>query len=357
MECVEPSSPRLSYERLTARELARFHSLARDPYVRRYLLDGAQMEMPWSEQVLAAAEREWVRTGLGLWLLRERGAAQAEPLGFAGFQRFAGEHAPPQLLYAVREPFTGRGLAREAVQALIDFARERSGLGDIDAEVDEHNERSRRLLERLGFALVHTSDAGAGKRLQFRLPVGRPPRELRGARLRLRPFEPRDREPFAALNADPEVMALFPAPLSRAESDALAARIEQRFAQHGFGLWAVELIDSATFVGFTGLSFPSFEAHFTPCVEIGWRLAAAHWGRGYAGEAATLALRAGFVHLRLAQVVSFTSCHNLRSRRVMERLGMSHDPRDDFDHPRIAQGHPLQRHVLYRLDAPAKLAR
>ena len=173
--------------------------------------------------------------------------------------------------------------------------------------------------------------------------------QLLTERLRLRRWRPGDRAPFAALNADPRVMEYFPAPLSSEESDDLAARIEAHFDARGFGLWAVEAPGVAPFVGFVGLSVPGFEAHFTPCVEIGWRLAAEHWGKGYAAEGARAALAFGFETLRLEEIVSFTATGNLPSRRVMERIGMTHDPADDFDHPALPEGHPLRRHVLYRI--------
>jgi RimJ/RimL family protein N-acetyltransferase len=165
----------------------------------------------------------------------------------------------------------------------------------------------------------------------------------------LRAWRDEDLAPFAALNADPLVMEYFPATLSRAESDALAARVRNEMAERGFGLWAVEAPGVAPFVGFTGLAVPRFDAHFTPCVEIGWRLAREHWGRGFAPEAARAALAHGFERLRLDEIVSFTAVANARSRRVMEKLGMTHDPSDDFDHPSLVVGHPLRRHVLYRI--------
>jgi ribosomal-protein-alanine N-acetyltransferase len=167
-------------------------------------------------------------------------------------------------------------------------------------------------------------------------------------RLVLRRWRPEDREPFAALNADPEVMEHFPAPLSRADSDALADRIDATFAEHGYGLWAVGAPGVAPFLGFVGLNPVDLDAHFAPAVEAGWRLARAHWNRGYATEAARAALAFGFGPAELTEIVSFTVTGNHRSRRVMERLGMAHDPADDFDHPRIAERHPLRRHVLYR---------
>jgi len=171
---------------------------------------------------------------------------------------------------------------------------------------------------------------------------------LRTDRLILRRWLPADRQPFAALNADPEVMQHYPGVLSRPESDALADRIEAHFAAHGFGLWAVELAGGAPFVGYVGLAIPRFQAPFMPCVEIGWRLARAHWGQGYATQAARAAMAFGFEVLRLPELVSFTVPANLRSRQVMERLGMTHDRRDDFLHPALPEGHPLRPHVLYR---------
>ncbi|TWT02917.1 GNAT family N-acetyltransferase [Reyranella sp. CPCC 100927] len=168
-------------------------------------------------------------------------------------------------------------------------------------------------------------------------------------RLRLRAWTEDDLAPFAALNADPRVMAHFPKCLDRAESDAMVARIHAHLARHGFGWWAVEVPAVARFIGFVGLSVPSFQAPFTPCVEIGWRLAAEHWGRGYATEAARAALAFGFNDVGLEEIVSFTAPANLPSRAVMERLGMTRKPADDFEHPNLPSGHALRRHVLYRL--------
>ena len=151
------------------------------------------------------------------------------------------------------------------------------------------------------------------------------------------------------MNSDPRVMEFFPALLSRQESEAMVDRIEAHFDAHGFGLWAAELRQVKSLVGFIGLNVPSFEAHFTPCVEIGWRLAADHWGQGLATEGANAVVRYSFEKLGLGELVSFTAPANVASRRVMEKLGMTYDPADDFDHPRLPEGHPLRRHVLYRL--------
>jgi RimJ/RimL family protein N-acetyltransferase len=173
--------------------------------------------------------------------------------------------------------------------------------------------------------------------------------ELRTGRLILRGWRPADREPFAALNADPVAMEHFPARLSREESDAFADRIEAGLRELGWGLWAVEVPGVAGFIGFVGLAEARFYAPFTPAVEVGWRLARANWGRGYATEAARAAVDHGFRELGLEEIVSFTIPANRRSRAVMERLGMTRDPADDFDHPGIPAGHPMRRHVLYRL--------
>jgi RimJ/RimL family protein N-acetyltransferase len=171
---------------------------------------------------------------------------------------------------------------------------------------------------------------------------------LRTPRLLLRDWRDDDHAPFAQMNADAEVMRYFPRPLDRTESDALATRIRTRLSVRRYGLWAVEVCDVAPFIGFVGLTEPSFEAHFTPCVEIGWRLARNFWGNGYATEAARAALDFGFRRLGLEQIVSFTASVNWRSRGVMERIGMTHSSDDDFAHPLLSADHPLSHHVLYR---------
>jgi RimJ/RimL family protein N-acetyltransferase len=172
---------------------------------------------------------------------------------------------------------------------------------------------------------------------------------LTTTRLRLRNWQDADLEPFASLNADPRVMEHYPATLDRAQSDAFAIRARTKLAERGFGLWALEVRDGAPFVGYVGLAEPSFQAHFTPCIEIGWRLAYDHWGRGYASEAASAVLEHAFGMLALSEIVAFTAVGNRRSRRVMERLGMHRVPSEDFDHPSLPEGHPLRPHVLYRL--------
>ncbi|TYB61135.1 GNAT family N-acetyltransferase [Nonomuraea sp. PA05] len=161
-----------------------------------------------------------------------------------------------------------------------------------------------------------------------------------------------DREPFAAMNADPEVMEHFPAPLTRAESDALVDRIEEHFDRLGYSWWALEARESGRFIGFTGLALQTFEAPFLPAVEIGWRLARPAWGQGYAIEAARRAVRYAFEEADLDGLVSMTAVRNVRSQAVMRRLGMTRDPAEDFDHPRVPEDSPLRRHVLYRLQRP-----
>jgi RimJ/RimL family protein N-acetyltransferase len=177
------------------------------------------------------------------------------------------------------------------------------------------------------------------------------PSQLQTERLILRRWRQTDHVPFAALNADPMVMEYFPDVLSRAESDDLISRIESGFATYGHGLWALEVRATGEFVGFTGLAIPSFHAHFTPAVEVGWRLSRSAWGNGYATEAGLASIRVGFRDFGHGEIVSFTSAANVRSRAVMERIGMTHDAADDFHHPQLEGKDLLRPHVLYRISA------
>jgi RimJ/RimL family protein N-acetyltransferase len=175
-------------------------------------------------------------------------------------------------------------------------------------------------------------------------------------RLLLREWRPEDREPFARMNADPVVMRHFPRVMTRAESESLADRIEEHYREHGFTLYAAELREEEAFIGYVGLVRVDFEAVFTPAVEIGWRLDARYWNRGLATEGASAVVRYGFEVLGLEEIVSFAVPANHASRRVMEKIGMTRDAQGDFDHPRLAEGHPLRRHVLYQMRDPAKAA-
>ena len=172
--------------------------------------------------------------------------------------------------------------------------------------------------------------------------------ELETERLRLRQWIESDREPFARLNADPRVMEFFPSILDRAASDAMIDRLQTKIADRGWGFWAVELKQDNQFIGFVGLQIPRADFPFSPCVEIGWRLAFEYWGKGYATEAAEAALKVGFNRLELPEIVSFTAIENHRSRAVMERLGMNQAV-ETFEHPSLPVGHPLREHYLYRL--------
>jgi RimJ/RimL family protein N-acetyltransferase len=172
---------------------------------------------------------------------------------------------------------------------------------------------------------------------------------LQTERLLLREWRDEDREPFARMNADPLVAEFLRGRLTRDESDALVDRIMSRWAEDGLGLWAVERREDGAFLGFTGLALHRFEAPFMPAIEVGWRLAVDAWGHGYATEAARASLAFGFEERGLEEIVSFTVPANVRSRAVMERLGMTRDPDGDFDHPNLPPDSPLRRHVLYRL--------
>lgn len=175
------------------------------------------------------------------------------------------------------------------------------------------------------------------------------PPPLETNRLLLRRWKKSDLKSFIKLNADPQVMKYFPSILTEKESEELLSRIEEKFEKDGFCFWAAELKATGDLIGMVGLNIPSFKAHFTPCVEIGWRLKYESWGQGYASEAAQKALHFGFETLRLKEIISFTTQGNLRSRRVMERIGMTYDVNGDFIHPGLAKEHPLARHVLYRM--------
>jgi len=168
--------------------------------------------------------------------------------------------------------------------------------------------------------------------------------EIRTERLLMRRWRDEDRAPFAAMNADPIVMEHFPGLMTRAESDAFVDRIEAHFDEHGYGLWVLE--DETGFLGFTGLNWARFESDFNPSLEVGWRLATHAWGKGYATEAGIESVRRGLEHV--GRITSFTSVSNVRSQRVMQRIGLRHEL--DFDHPRVPDGNPVRPHVLYVAD-------
>lgn len=236
------------------------------------------------------------------------------------------------------------------------------GLNSVDSVLLTHGiDVPRESPGRLCASLANS--AGGRRERSLAYPHGVPDRDdstLSTERLILRRWKDRDRAPFARMNADPEVMRYFVRPLAGPESDALVDRIEAQFEERGFGLWAVERREDAAFLGFTGLATTvslgftgqASAALGTPLVpeaEVGWRFDRTAWGQGYATEAARAALRFGFDVVDLPEIVSFTTPLNVASRRVMERLGMHRDPAEDFDHPRIPEGNPLRRHVLYRL--------
>ena len=185
------------------------------------------------------------------------------------------------------------------------------------------------------------------------LPYSTPLEALVGPRVRLRLWRKADWDSLAQMLADPDVMEHLMPVNGRAESDAVAQRIERHFAAYGFGLWAMEVPGVSPFIGYTGLVHVPYAAAFTPAVEIGWRIQKAHWGHGYVTEAARLALADAFTRFGLKEVVALTVPANTRSQAVMHRLGMTRDPAEDFDSPLVPTGHRLKRHVLYRLTRAA----
>lgn len=172
---------------------------------------------------------------------------------------------------------------------------------------------------------------------------------LNTSRLLLRRWESKDLDSFARMNADPRVMEFFPKLLSREEVAQMIVRIEKHIEEKGFGLWAAELKETGECVGFIGIQVPAFETHFTPCVEIGWRLAHEVWGKGLAVEGARCVLEDAFGRLKMKEILALASKINLRSRRVMEKLGMHYVPEYDFEHPKLVEGSPIRAHVTYRI--------
>lgn len=172
---------------------------------------------------------------------------------------------------------------------------------------------------------------------------------IRTQRLILRPWRNSDLKPFADLNADLKVMQFYPSPLSRKESDSLAEKIQREFFLRGYGFWAVEIPGEYDFIGYIGLNYWNLNMSFAPCIDVGWRLASEHWGKGYATEGARAALKYGFEVLEFSEIVAMATIGNVKSHRVMERLGMRHDPAENFEHPMVPKGDPLSWRVLYRL--------
>lgn len=181
------------------------------------------------------------------------------------------------------------------------------------------------------------------------------PLSFQTERLILRPWMPKDMPDFTAMNADPAVMEFFPNPLTADESEAFMKRINSHFDRHGFGFYALERKADQKVIGMTGCAWFELATPFAPAIEIGWRISPAYWGQGYAVEAAGEVLTRMFSADITKHIVAFTAVHNVKSRRVMEKLGMTYNSADDFDHPRIPDGHELQRHVLYRISNPLPL--
>ena len=197
-------------------------------------------------------------------------------------------------------------------------------------------------------SLTVMSQSGNERKNMLKKPI------IQTERLILRQWREEDLKPFATLNADIRVMEYFPSILSLEESDLMMKRMQAKIEKRGWGFWAVSLTADEKFIGFIGMNDVdqvSLPAHFTPAVEVGWRLAYPFWGKGYATEGALACLKYGFETLSLEEIVSFTAVQNMRSRAVMERIGMHHDSKEDFDHPKLPKGHRLRKHVLYRLKA------
>jgi RimJ/RimL family protein N-acetyltransferase len=308
------------------------------------------------DYILTGPVASYAKFGFGLYLveLAETGA----PIGICGLlKRDSLEDV--DIGFAFLEKFWGKGFAHESAAAVMEYGRSVLGIERIVAITSPDNEGSIRVLSKLGLRfekMIRMPGSDDDTRLfrAARLTARNISSEtkmqaLKTKRLILRDWKAADREPFAQINADPRVMEYLGEPLSREQSDGVVDRIEAHFRTRGLGLCAAELAETGEFIGFIGLAVPTFEAAFTPCVEIGWRLAAEYWGQGLAIEGAREMARFAFEELKLLELVSMTAVENERSRRVMEKLGMTRDPAEDFDHPKLPAGYPLRRHVLYRL--------
>lgn len=161
-----------------------------------------------------------------------------------------------------------------------------------------------------------------------------------------------DLKEWSYIISDPKVMEYFPSLGDEKMAAQFIERANENMGKNGYGLFACELKETSEMIGFVGISIPSFEANFTPCVEISWRLSSDHWGKGLAVEAALACLNLGFETYHINEIVAFTAVNNLRSRRVMEKIGMKHDALNDFNHPNLPPDHPLSLHVLYRIRNP-----
>lgn len=216
-------------------------------------------------------------------------------------------------------------------------------------DIGRHN----RLRRNIQWRHLHVSSPTMSKRKLFQVVAFQTltAMEISTERIILRQWRHGDFDPFSAMNADPQVMEFFPSTLSRAQSDATATRLMQLIDERGWGFWALEIPGVAEFAGFVGLHVPETVLPFSPCVEIGWRLARGYWGKGYATEAANAAMAFGFDELGLAEIVSFTAAINLRSQKVMQRTGMTWSG-EVFQHPNVDAASPLRPHVLYRKARP-----
>lgn len=283
--------------------------------------------------------------------------ASIKPLESLGYEYRPTFSTPERFYFITYRPDSEEGKRRYHVHLTYLDSEEWKSLIGFRDYLREHPEMVEEYAELKKHAASESNQEG-DKYRAFKQPLFEKvaslihtPMKIQTGRLILRPWKPEDLEPFAALNADPRVMEYFPALLTRKESDERVRSWQTKIETRGWGLWAVSVPDVADFIGFIGLNDVDFTAHFTPAIEVGWRLAYDYWGKGYAVEGALACLKYAFETLHLKELVSFTAVQNMRSRRVMERIGMHHDSKDDFDHPRLPEGHALKKHVLYRLTA------
>jgi ribosomal-protein-alanine N-acetyltransferase len=326
-------------------DMKHWHSLHSDPEVMQYL--GGSRTRDISQAWLETDIAHYGKHGFCLGSVFEKSSGNF--VGRAGLVYLNYDDSQPEIEigYELSDSYWGRGYGSELVAALICWGFKHLDVAKLVAVTRPENQKSQHIMKKAGMRYEKLTQLH-GEDYLFYVVHRNPVIKVETSRLILREWQEQDLKEFAGINEDPKVLEFLPAPLSIKETAAWIDRIKKHFIDHGFGLWAVEIKETDEFIGYVGLNVPSFDAHFTPCVEIGWRLASKHWAKGYATESAKKVLEFGFTELGLKEIVSFTVPANMRSIRVMEKIGMSRDLADDFYHPKLPSDHALALHVLYR---------
>jgi ribosomal-protein-alanine N-acetyltransferase len=326
-------------------DIKHWHSLHSDPDVMQYL--GGPRTWDISQAWLETDIAHYRKQGFCLGSVFEKGSGNF--VGRAGlvYLNYDDSQLDVEIGYELSKRCWDRGYGSELVTALIYWGFNHLGVNKLVAVTRPENQKSQYIMKKAGMRYEKLTQF-RGEDYLFYVIHRNPMIKIETSRLILRKWQEQDLKAFSDINQDPKVLEFLLASRSIQETAEWIDQIKKHFIDHGFGLWAVVLKDTGELIGYAGLNIPSFEAHFTPCVEIGWRLASRHWAKGYATEAARKVLEVGFAELGLKEIVSFTVPANMRSIRVMEKIGMSRDLSGDFYHPKLPRDHALALHVLYR---------